>query len=79
MHFMHEICRVANAHQRTSSINIILPSIQLFIILQRKEHPLVFGFEEETVRFEVGAFDVRDVGEGDEGLGLNGGLDDRSG
>ena len=41
-----EICRIADAHKWTALVDIVLPSIQLFIALEGEEHPPVFRFQE---------------------------------
>lgn len=58
MHFVDEIGRVAHAAERTSRINIVLPSIQFFIPLHREIVPFISRLEEQAVRFQVCAFDI---------------------
>jgi hypothetical protein len=68
MYLVYEIRGVADAHEGTSRIDIILPSIQLFVVLEREVIPLVFRFKEKTVRLKIGSFDVRYVTKVDDTL-----------
>jgi hypothetical protein len=65
---VHEVGRVADAHERTALVNVVLPSVELVVALEREPYPLVLALDEEAVRFEIGAFDVRDVPELDKAL-----------
>lgn len=58
MHLVHEICWVANAHQRAPGVDVILPTIELLIVFESKMVSLVLGLEQETVRFQIYPFDV---------------------
>lgn len=44
MHLVHKVCRVTDSHERTALVNVVLPPIELFVVLQRKEEPLVLCF-----------------------------------
>lgn len=68
MHFVDEIGRVAHAAEGASRINIVLPSIQFFIPLHREIVPFISRLEEQAVRFQVCAFDIRQIAELDDTL-----------
>lgn len=46
MNLMNEVCGVANTHKGTPLIDIILPSIDLFIILEREPILLILCLQE---------------------------------
>ena len=46
MHFVDEIGWIADAAEGTSRINVVLPSIQFFVPLQRQIVPFISCFEE---------------------------------
>lgn len=61
MDFVHEVGGVTDAHEWTPRINVFLPTIQFLIILERKVHTAIISLEQQAIRFEIGAFDFRDV------------------
>jgi hypothetical protein len=46
MYFMDEIGWIADAAEGTPRINIVLPSIQFFVPLQREIEPFISRFKE---------------------------------
>jgi hypothetical protein len=56
-----EVCGVADSHERTSRVNVILPSVEFFVIFERKMKSLVFCFQEKTIWFQIDAFDIHDL------------------
>ena len=63
MDLVHEVGGIAHSHERTPGVDIVLPSVQLLVALQREEYPLVFSFQEQAVRLEVCPLDVGDIGQ----------------
>jgi hypothetical protein len=51
----------ANAHQRTSRVNVLLPPVKFLVVLHGKPNPSVSGFEKKTIRLEVRSFDIGDI------------------
>ena len=68
VHFVHKVCRVADTHEGATRVDVVLPSVEFLVALERKVHTLVFGFKQEAVRLEVRALDVGDVGQCNECL-----------
>ena len=66
MDFVHEVGGVAHAHERTSRVDVVLPSVQLLITLEGKVEFLVLGLQEQTVRLKICPLDVGDIREVDE-------------
>jgi hypothetical protein len=44
---------MADAHEGAPRINVVLPAIDLLVILESEKDLSVFGFEQETVWFEI--------------------------
>ena len=53
-----KVCGIADTHERASGVDIILPTIQLFIVLQGEMIPFVPGFEKQTIRLQVNPLDI---------------------
>lgn len=64
---VHKVGGVAYAHQGAPAVNVVLPSVELFVILEREVEAFVLGFKEETVGLKVDAFDGGDIFEVQEG------------
>lgn len=62
MNFMNKVCRVAYAHERAPRVNIVLPSIELFVALQGKKIPFILRLKQQAIWFKIGPFDIRDIG-----------------
>jgi len=58
MHFVDKIRRIAHAAEGTSRINIVLPSIQFFVPLQRQIVPFIPRFKQQAVGLQVCALDI---------------------
>jgi hypothetical protein len=63
MHFVDKVCRIAHAAERTSRIDIVLPTIQFFVPLQRQIVPLIPCFKQQAVGLQVCALDICQVAE----------------
>ena len=63
MHFVDKIRRIAHAAKGTSRINIVLPSIQFFIPLQRQIVPFISRFKQQAVGLQVCTLDICQVAE----------------
>jgi hypothetical protein len=63
MHFMDKIRRIAYAAEGTSRINIVLPSVQFFVPLQRQIVSFISRFEQQAVGLQVCALDICQVAE----------------
>ena len=68
MDFVDKVGWIANPHERAARVDVVLPSVEFLVALERKVHTLVFGFKQEAVRLEVRALDVGDVGQCNECL-----------
>lgn len=58
---VNKVCRIADAHERAARVDIVLPTIQLFVVLEREVETLVLRFEEQTIGLKVGPFYVGDI------------------
>ncbi len=58
MDLVYKVCWVADAHQRTPRVYVILPTVELLIVLEREEEPFVLGLKHQTVRLEICPLDV---------------------
>lgn len=58
MNLVYKVRRVAHAHQGTPRVDVVLPTIQFFIVLEGEEDAFVLCFQQETVRLQVRSFDV---------------------
>ena len=58
---VNEVGGVANTHERTARIDVILPAVQLLIVLERQMEPFILGFEKEAIGFKVDPLYVGDV------------------
>ena len=74
MDLVHEVGGIAHSHERTPGVDIVLPSVQLLVALEREIYPFILGLEKETVRLKICPLDVGDIGEIDQALGLWRGL-----
>ena len=63
MHFVDKIRRIAHAAEGTSRINIVLPSIQFFVPLERQIVPFISRFNQQAVGLQVCTLDICQVAE----------------
>ena len=61
MNLVHEIRRMAHAHEWTASVNVLLPSVHFVVVFKGQEHASVACFDDETEWFQIDAFNVGDV------------------
>lgn len=58
---MNKVCRIADSHERTARVNVVLPTIQVLVILEREKEPPVFRLKEETIGLNVDPLYVGDI------------------
>lgn len=76
MHLVNKVGRVADTHERTARVDVILPTVQLLVVLERQVEPFILRLEEEAIGLEVDPLDVGDISKVDVsrcGAGLRGG------
>ena len=73
MHLVNKVGRVADTHERAARVDVILPTVQLLVVLERQMEPLVLRLEKKTIGLEVDPLYVGDISEVD-GSGCGAGL-----
>ena len=68
VYFVNKVGWMADAQERASVVNIILPLIDLFIILEGEIDALLSGLNNETIRLEINPFDIGNVSKSNETL-----------
>lgn len=58
MDLMHKVGGVAYTHEGTPLIDIILPSVDLLVVLERQPVFLVLGLQIQTVRLQICPLDI---------------------
>ena len=53
MHLVDKVGRVADTHKRATRVDIILPTVQLLVVLERQVKPLVLRLKKKAIRLEV--------------------------
>jgi hypothetical protein len=61
MYLVNKVGRVADTHKRAARVDVILPTVQLLIVLERQVEPLVLCFKEKAIGLEVDPLDVGDI------------------
>jgi hypothetical protein len=75
MYLVNKVCRVADTHERAARIDVILPTIQFLVVLERQVEPFVFCLKEQTIGLKVDPLYVCDISKVDSyrrGGGLEG-------
>jgi hypothetical protein len=68
MNLVHKVGGIADAHERTPRVHVVLPTIDFLVVLEGEVIPLVLGLKQKTVRLQVYPLDIRDVAELNDGL-----------
>lgn len=68
MDLMNEISGIADAHKGTPRIDVVLPTVDLLVVFEREPVLFVFCFEIEAVGLGIGALDVGNIAQLDDGL-----------
>jgi hypothetical protein len=53
MYLVDKVGRVADTHKRTAGVDVILPTVQLLVVLERQMEPLVLRLEKKAIGLEV--------------------------
>ena len=53
VYLVDKVGRVADTHKRAAGVDVILPTVQFLVVLERQVEPLVLRLEEKTVGLEV--------------------------
>lgn len=61
MHLVNKVCGIADTHERTARIDVILPTIQFIVALERQVEPFVLRLKEQAIRLEIDPFYVGDI------------------
>jgi hypothetical protein len=61
--FVYKVGGVRYAGERAARVDIVLPSVELFVALEGEIVTLVAGFEQDAVRLDIGALDVAQITE----------------
>jgi hypothetical protein len=52
---VHEVGRVADAHERAALVDVVLPAVELVVALEGEPEALVLGLDEQAVRRGAGS------------------------
>ena len=75
MYLVDKVGRIADTHEGAAGVNVILPTVQLLVVLERQVEPLVLGFEKKAIGLEVDPLYVCNISKVDgsrHGAGLEG-------
>lgn len=61
MDFVLEIDGITEPHQRRPGIDIVLPTINFLVALERQPHPAVLGLNKKAVRLELDAVNESNI------------------
>lgn len=61
MYLVNKVRRIADTHKRAARVDVILPTIQLLVVLERKEEPFASRLNEEAIGFIVDPLHVGDI------------------
>ena len=53
MYLVDKVGRVADTHERAARVDIILPTVQLLVVLERQVEPLVLCLKKKAIGLEV--------------------------
>lgn len=68
MYLMNEICGIADPHKGTPRIDVVLPTIYFFVVLEGEPILFVLCFEIEAIRLDICALDIGNIAKLDGGL-----------
>jgi hypothetical protein len=75
MYLVDKVGRVADTHKRAARVDVILPTVQLLVVLERQVEPLVLRLEKKAIGLEVDPLYVGNISKVDgsrHGAGLEG-------
>ena len=61
MHLVDKVGGVADTHERAARVDVILPTVQLLVVLERQVEPLVLRLKKKAIRLEVDPLNVCDI------------------
>lgn len=61
MHLVDKVCRVTDTHERAARVDVILPTVQLLVVLERQVEPFVFRLKKKAVGLKVDPFYVCNI------------------
>ena len=53
MYLVDKVGRVADTHERAARVDVILPTVQLLVVLERQMDPLVLRLKKKAIGLEV--------------------------
>jgi len=53
MYLVDKVGRVADTHERAARVDVVLPTVQLLVVLERQVEPLVLRLKKKTIGLEV--------------------------
>ena len=66
MYLVNKVGGIADTHERAARVDVILPTVQLLVVLERQVEPLVLRLEKKAIGFEVDPLYVGDISKADD-------------